>query len=225
MTIYLLLMVAMIFAMWAQVNVQSTFNKYSKVRNSANLTGADAARMILDANGLYGVRIERVSGNLTDHYDPKANIIRLSDSVYSANTASAIGVAAHEAGHAVQYAKNYAPTKFRTAIVPACQIGSYLSWPLILIGILFTFPQLAYAGVILFSLTTVFSAITLPCEFDASSRAIKALSASGMLREDDIDAARKTLKAAALTYVAALISSILSLLRFVLIATNGRRRR
>ncbi len=215
MTIYLLLIVAMMFAMWAQVNVQSTFSKYSKVKNSAGITGFDAARMILDANGLQNVRVERVPGNLTDHYDPRTNVIRLSDAVFSANTASAIGVAAHEAGHAVQYAKNYAPTKFRSAIVPACQVGSYLSWPLILLGIIFTIPQLAYVGVILFSLTTVFSAITLPCEFDASSRAIKALSASGMLREDDIDAARKTLKAAALTYVAALAVSLLQLLRVV----------
>ncbi|MBE6623320.1 MAG: zinc metallopeptidase [Ruminococcaceae bacterium] len=215
MTIYLLLIVAMMFAMWAQVNVQSTFTKYSKVKNSAGITGFDAARMILDANGLYNVKVERVSGNLTDHYDPRTNVIRLSDAVFSANTASAIGVAAHEAGHAVQYARNYAPTKFRSAIVPACQVGSYLSWPLILLGIIFTIPQLAYAGVILFSLTTIFSAITLPCEFDASSRAIKALSASGMLREDDIDAARKTLKAAALTYVAALAVSLLQLLRVV----------
>ena len=215
MLIYLLLIVAMMFAMWAQINVQSTFSKYSKVRNSAGITGFDAARMILDANGLYNVKVERVAGNLTDHYDPRTNVIRLSDAVFSANTASAIGVAAHEAGHAVQYARNYAPTKFRSAIVPACQVGSYLSWPLILLGILFTIPQLAYGGVILFSLTTVFSAITLPCEFDASSRAIKALSSSGMLREDDIDAARKTLKAAALTYVAALAVSLLQLLRVV----------
>ena len=213
MLIYLLLIIAMIFAMWAQINVQTTFSKYSKVKNSAGITGYDAARMILDANGLHHVRIERVSGSLTDHYDPKADVIRLSDNVFSADTASAIGVAAHEAGHAVQYAKNYAPTKFRTAIVPACQVGSYLAWPLILIGFIFMFQPLAYLGVILFSLSTVFSAVTLPCEFDASSRAIDALSSSGMLREDDVDAARKTLKAAALTYVAALAVSLLQLLR------------
>lgn len=213
MLIYLLLIIAMIFAMWAQINVQTTFSKYSKVKNSAGITGYDAARMILDANGLHHVRIERVSGSLTDHYDPKADVIRLSDSVFSADTASAIGVAAHEAGHAVQYAKNYAPTKFRTAIVPVCQVGSYLAWPLILIGFIFMFQPLAYLGVILFSLSTVFSAVTLPCEFDASSRAIDALSSSGMLREDDVDAARKTLKAAALTYVAALAVSLLQLLR------------
>ncbi len=213
MLIYLLLIIAMIFAMWAQINVQTTFSKYSKVKNSAGITGYDAARMILDANGLHHVRIERVSGNLTDHYDPKTDVIRLSDSVFSADTASAIGVAAHEAGHAVQYAKNYAPTKFRTAIVPACQVGSYLAWPLILIGFIFMFQPLAYLGVILFSLSTVFSAVTLPCEFDASSRAIDALSSSGMLREDDVDAARNTLKAAALTYVAALAVSLLQLLR------------
>lgn len=213
MLIYLLLIIAMIFAMWAQINVQTTFSKYSKVKNSAGITGYDAARMILDANGLHHVRIERVSGSLTDHYDPKADVIRLSDNVFSADTASAIGVAAHEAGHAVQYAKNYAPTKFRTAIVPVCQVGSYLAWPLILIGFIFMFQPLAYLGVILFSLSTVFSAVTLPCEFDASSRAIDALSSSGMLREDDVDAARKTLKAAALTYVAALAVSLLQLLR------------
>lgn len=215
MVIYLLLIVAMIFAMWAQINVQSTFNKYSKVRNSAGITGYDAARMILDANGLYNVKIERVSGNLTDHYDPRTDVIRLSDNVYSASTASAIGVAAHEAGHAVQYATNYAPTKFRTAIVPVCQVGSYLAWPLILIGFIFVFQPLAYLGVILFSLSTVFAAITLPCEFDASNRAVEALSSSGMLREEDIDAAKSTLKAAALTYVAALAVSLLQLLRVI----------
>ena len=213
MLIYLLLIAAMIFAVWAQINVQSTFSKYSKEKNSAGITGYDAARMILDANGLGHVRIERVSGALTDHYDPKTDVIRLSDNVFSADTASAIGVAAHEAGHAVQYAKNYAPTKFRTAIIPACQVGSYLAWPLILIGLIFMFQPLAYVGVILFSLSTIFSAITLPCEFDASTRAIEALSSSGMLREEDIDAAKKTLRAAALTYVAALAVSLLQLLR------------
>ena len=220
--IYLLLIAAMIFSMWAQFNVQSTFNKYSKVSNSAGMTGFEAARRILDSNGLTNVRVERVAGNLTDHYDPKANVIRLSENVFSSTSAAAVGVAAHEAGHAVQHAVGYGPIKIRTAIIPACNIGSYLAWPLIIIGILTTIPELSYIGVILFSLATVFQLVTLPCEFNASSRALAALRESGRMGEKDLAAAKKTLTAAALTYLAALAVSVLNLLRVIAMINRNR---
>lgn len=214
--IYLLLIAAFIFSMWAQINVQSTFNKYSKVNNAANLTGCEAARLILDRNGLNDVRVERVAGSLTDHYDPKANVIRLSESVFSSTSAAAVGVAAHEAGHAVQHAVGYGPIKIRTAIIPVCNIGSYLAWPLIIIGIATMIPELATIGIILFSTATLFQLVTLPCEFNASSRALAALKEHQRLSKDDISAAKKTLTAAALTYLAALAVSILNLLRIIL---------
>lgn len=220
--LYILLIAAMLFAMWAQINVKSTFSKYSKVSNAAGLTGYEAARMILDANGLSTIRIERVAGELTDHYDPKANVIRLSDGVFESATASAVGVAAHEAGHAVQHAVGYFPIKVRSAIIPICQIGSNLAWPLILLGIILSYPALASLGVVFFSLATVFQLVTLPCEFNASSRALEAIKASGYLRENEITAAAKTLRAAALTYVAALAVSLINLLRIV--AMVNRRR-
>ena len=213
--IFILLLIAMAFATWAQINVKSTFNKYSKQATYSGLTGKDAARMILDRNGLSNVRIEETPGELTDHYDPKDNVIRLSKNVYSSTTAAAIGVASHEAGHAVQHATGYLPVKIRTAIIPACQLGSNLAWPLILFGILFSIPSLASIGVIFFSLATVFQLVTLPCEFNASSRAMTALRESCRLGQEDLDAARKTLTAAALTYVAALAVSLLNLLRII----------
>jgi Zn-dependent membrane protease YugP len=222
MEIYILLIAAMFFAVWAQINVKTTFSKYSKVNNSAGVTGFDAARMILDKNGLYNVKIEHVSGSLTDHYDPKAKVIRLSDDVYGNSSAAAIGVAAHEAGHAVQHDVGYIPIKIRSAIIPACQIGSNLAWPLILIGIIFSYQPLAMLGVVFFSLATLFQLVTLPCEFNASRRALDALEVSGMMREEDLSAAEKTLRAAALTYVAALAVSLLNLLRIISIV-NGRR--
>lgn len=213
--LYLMLIAAMLFATWAQINVKTTFSKYSKVSNAAGLTGYEAAKMILNANGLSHIKIERVSGELTDHFDPKANVIRLSDGVFSSATASAVGVAAHEAGHAVQHAVGYFPIKVRTAIVPVCQIGSNLAWPLILLGIILSYPALATLGVVFFSLATVFQLVTLPCEFNASARALDALKACGHLRENEISAAAKTLRAAALTYVAALAVSLLNLLRII----------
>lgn len=216
------LLIAMLFATWAQVHVKTTFAKYDKVKNSAGITGCEAARMILDRNGLRSVRIERVAGSLTDHYDPKANVIRLSDAVYGSASASAVGVAAHEAGHAVQHATGYLPIRIRSAIIPACQIGSSLAWPLILLGIIFGRGDLALIGVAFFSLATVFQLVTLPCEYNASGRAIEALRGSCMFREEDLSAARKTLSAAALTYVAALAVSLLNLLR-VLSFVNNRR--
>lgn len=221
-TTYFLLIIAMIFATWAQINVQSTFKKYSKVNNMAGITGKDAARIILDTNGLNNVRIETVAGDLTDHYDPKANVIRLSQGVYDSTSAAAIGVAAHEAGHAVQHAVGYFPIKVRSAIIPLCQIGSNLAWPLILIGLLLQVADLAMLGVILFSTATVFQLVTLPCEFNASSRAMSALRSFGRLSDEDLSSARKTLTAAALTYVAALAVSVLNLLRMISLVNRRR---
>ena len=221
-TTYFLLIIAMLFATWAQINVQSTFKKYSKVNNMAGITGKDAARIILDTNGLNNVRIETVAGDLTDHYDPKANVIRLSQGVYDSTSAAAIGVAAHEAGHAVQHAVGYFPIKVRSAIIPLCQIGSNLAWPLILIGLLLQVADLAMLGVILFSTATVFQLVTLPCEFNASSRAMSALRSFGRLSDEDLSSARKTLTAAALTYVAALAVSVLNLLRMISLVNRRR---
>ena len=219
----LIVLPAMIFAIWAQINVKTTFHKYSTVSTRNRCTGYDSARRILDANGLYDVQIERVSGELTDHYDPKANVIRLSDTVYGSDGVSAIGVAAHEAGHAVQYAKGYSPIKIRTAIFPVSRFGSAAAIPIFLIGIIFAYQPLMYAGIILFSLAALFQLVTLPVEFNASRRAVEALKGSGRFSEDEIRPVKKVLSAAALTYVAALASSLLSLLRLIVIA-GGRRR-
>ncbi len=221
-TTYLILVLpAVIFALWAQTNVQSTFNKYSKVRSG--MTGYDSARAILDANGLRHVQIERVSGNLTDHFDPKTNVIRLSESVYGATTAAAVGVAAHEAGHAVQYAVGYTPMKLRAAIIPITNIGSTIALPLILLGILLSFPTLAYVGIGAFGLSTVFQLVTLPVEFNASSRAMDALKSSGRLSGEETTAAGRVLRAAALTYVAALAVSLANLLRFLSLVNRSRK--
>ena len=225
---YLVLVVPMlVFALIAQFKVNTTFNKYSKKHTMRSVTGERAARMILDQNGLFDVRIERVGGNLTDHYDPRTNVIRLSDGVYSSTSVAAVGVAAHEAGHAVQHAKGYIPIKLRAAVIPMTNIGSYLSIPLILIGLLFSGGIiLAYIGVALFSLTAVFQLITLPVEFNASRRAIEALRSSGSFAENEISSSKKVLTAAALTYVAALAVALAQLLRLVLIVggSNDRRR-
>ncbi|MBP3378644.1 MAG: zinc metallopeptidase [Clostridia bacterium] len=213
---------ALIFAMWAQYNVQSTFKKYSKVASERGMTGYDAARRILDANGLHHVRIEQVAGDLTDHYDPKANVIRLSDTVHSVSSVAAVGVAAHEAGHAVQYAEGYSPIKIRTAIIPITRIGSNLAFPLVLLGLLFSAPLLAGIGVILFGAAVLFQLVTLPVEFNASSRAIAALSSSGM-SDEAVGDAKKVLRAAAMTYVAALATAIGNFLRLLTIANRSRR--
>lgn len=218
---YLLLLPAMIFALWAQARVQSSYNKYNKVMTRSGMTGADAARMILDANGLHHVKIEQIAGNLTDHFDPKANVIRLSNAVYGSRGVAALGVAAHEAGHAVQYAENYSPMRLRASIIGITNIGSRLALPIFLIGLLFSY-ELALIGIALFSLTAVFQAVTLPVEFNASRRALAALDASGRLDSDELKGAKKVLTAAALTYVAALASSLAQILRLLLIA--GRRR-
>ena len=223
-TYIFLVLPAVIFALWAQFNVKSTFSKYSKIASRSGMTGSDSARRILDANGLGDVRIAHVSGDLTDHYNPTDNTIYLSDSVYGSNSAAAIGVAAHEAGHAVQHATGYTPIKIRSAIIPVTNIGSNLAMPLIILGIILSFPTLAYIGVAAFGLSTLFQLVTLPVEFDASGRALKAL--EGTLDGDDLSSARKVLRAAALTYVAALAVSLVNLLRLlIMVAGNDRRRR
>lgn len=221
MTYILLVLPAVLFALWAQMNVQSTFRKYA-IPSSGGMTGFDSARMVLDSNGLYDVRIEKTHGNLTDHFDPRSNVIRLSENVFDARTAAAAGVAAHEAGHAVQYAQNYAPMNFRAAIIPATNIGSTLSFPLILLGIFLSYPALAYIGIALFAVSTVFQLVTLPVEFNASSRAIACLRPN--LDEENIKAVSAVLRAAALTYVAALAVSLMNLLRLILLAGRSRRK-
>ena len=220
---YILVILGFIFAMFASGGVQRTFNKYSKIKSYRGYTGADAARKILDDNGLYDVRIEHINGNLSDHYDPKANVIRLSDATYADNSVAAIGVAAHEAGHAVQHAVGYAPIKVRNAIVPAVNICSSLSMPLFLIGLIFALPTLTTIGIVLFAGGLVFQLVTLPVEFNASRRAISILNTSAMLDEQELSGAKKVLTAAAMTYVAAVISTALQLFRLILLSNSRRR--
>lgn len=220
---YILVIIGFVFAMVASTGVQSAFNKYSKVKSYRGYTGADAARKILDDNGLYNVRIEYISGSLSDHFDPKSNVIRLSDATYSDSSVAAIGVAAHEAGHAVQYAVGYAPIKVRNAIVPAVNLCSTLSMPLFLLGLILGATGLVNLGILLFSGALVFQVVTLPVEFNASRRAVTILNQSAMLEEDELKGAKKVLSAAAMTYVAAVISSALQLLRLVLLRNSRRR--
>jgi Zn-dependent membrane protease YugP len=220
----LLVLPAVILALWAQWNVNHTFRKYSSVPTHPGMTGREAAQLVLDRHGLHHVRIEQVRGNLTDHFDPRTNVIRLSDAVYHSNSAAAVGVAAHEAGHAVQYATGYVPMKVRAAIIPATNIGSHLALPLILLGIIFSIPTLAFAGVIAFSLSTLFQLVTLPVEFNASRRAMDVIHTCGRFHEEEQHAARKVLTAAAMTYLAALAVSLANLLRLVIIAGGARRR-
>ncbi len=219
---YLVLVLpALIIALWAQLKVKTTFSKYSSHRCSLN--GAEAAERVLEANGVHNVRIERVSGNLTDHYDPKTNVIRLSDAVYSERSIAAVGVAAHEAGHAVQYAKGYSPIRIRAIIHPVCSLGSQLSVPLLLIGLLFNFPILINLGIIFFSAALLFQLVTLPVEFNASKRALTAIKDNFILTtEADYKGAKRVLSAAAMTYVASVLVSLMQLLR--LIAISKRRR-
>lgn len=225
-TYFLFMLPAFIISIFAQVKVNSTFSKYSKVKNFNGLTGAQAAEKVLSQNGITGVVIEHVSGNLTDHFDPKTNTIRLSDSVYSDTSVAAVGVAAHEAGHAVQYAHGYAPMKFRKILVPVTNIGSKLSIPLIFFGLLLPvkYDYVVVIGIVLFSLAVLFQLVTLPVEFDASRRAISTLNQSGTLYGDELEGAKKVLSAAAMTYLAATFSAVMSLLRLILIASNRRGR-
>ena len=224
----ILLIPGIIIALWASINVNTTFNRYNTVLSRNRLTGAEVAERVLHHHGIYNVRIERVAGNLSDHYDPKANVIRLSDSTYNSTSIAAAGVEAHEAGHAVQYAQNYAPIKARASIVNLCNLGTPMAFVFLIISFFVpaeTATIFIYIAVALYSLATLFQLVTLPVEFNASKRAMACLESTGLYDQDELKGAGKVLQAAALTYVAALISSLLSLLRFVLIATGGRRRR
>ena len=229
-TYLVIVLPCILLSLWASSNVNSTFRRYSRQLSMRHITGADAARRVLSANGVSGVRIERVSGNLTDHFDPKTNVIRLSDSVYDSTSVASIGVACHEAGHAVQYAQSYAPIKLRAAIIPITNFGSKLAMPLILLGVLFSYfgeanYALVYAGIACFSLSLIFQLITLPVEFNASRRAMEAIDGSNILTEEEQRGARKTLTAAAMTYVAATAVALAQILRLLLIFGGGRRRR
>ncbi|MDD3430246.1 MAG: zinc metallopeptidase [Oscillospiraceae bacterium] len=220
---YIILVIpAMIFAAWAQMKVKSTFHKYSNVKMDSGLTGAAAARAILDRNGLTNVQIEHVAGNLSDHYDPRTNVVRLSDSVYNSNSVAAVGVAAHECGHAVQHAEGYFPIKIRTAIIPITQIGSNLAMPLVILGLFMGLEMLVNIGIILFASVALFQLVTLPVEFNASSRAVATLSQSGMVDNFEENGVKKVLTAAALTYVAALFVALANLLRLIALANRRR---
>lgn len=223
---YFLVLIGVVLSLVASARVKGTFNKYSQMRNGRGMTGAQAAEQVLRTAGITDVRIERVAGNLTDHYDPRSKVLRLSDTVYGQTSVAAVGVAAHECGHAIQHARGYAPLKFRSILVPAANFGARMAWPLILIGLLINSESswfIIQAGIIAFSLAVLFQIVTLPVEFNASGRAIRILADSGMMYGDEIVAAKKVLNAAALTYVAGAASSILQLLRLILL-TRGRRR-
>ncbi len=223
---YFLVLIGVVLSLVASARVKSTFNKYSQMRNSRGMTGAQAAEQVLHGAGIYDVRIERVGGNLTDHYDPRSKVLRLSDSVYGQTSVAAVGVAAHECGHAIQHAKGYGPLKFRSVLVPVANFGAKIAWPLILIGLLINSESswfIMQAGILAFSLAVLFQIVTLPVEFNASKRAIRVLADRGIMYGEEIVAAKKVLSAAALTYVAGAASSILQLLRLILL-TGGRRR-
>lgn len=224
----LLVLFSFILTIYAQWKVNSTFSRYSKVISGSGMTAAEAARKMLDANGLYNVEIRQISGNLTDHYDPRTRTLNLSETVCNAKSTAAIGVACHEAGHAVQHAENYAPLDFRMQLIPLCNIGSRIAMPLFIVGLFLSYVSyfsyyLMLAGIICYSLATLFQLVTLPVEFDASRRALAGIRDQNLLYEDEIPGSRKVLSAAALTYVAALATSLLYLLRLLIIARNSRR--
>lgn len=222
---YILVLIGAIISMIASWNVQRTFKNYSNVNNSQGFTSQDIAQRILNSAGIDDVRIERISGNLTDHYSPTEKVLRLSDTVYGQTSVAALGVAAHECGHAIQHKVGYTALKLRSISVPVANFGSKLSWPLIIIGIAMGWAGLAQAGVILFSFVVFFQLITLPVEFNASSRALEILEKDSILVGGELQAAKKVLSAAALTYVAALVSTVLQLLRLIIIAKSSSRRR
>ena len=216
--VYILMLVipAMIFSLAMQIMVKSAYKKQSRVRNARGITGAMAAQMVLDANGIQNVRIEATRGRLSDHYDPRANVIRLSEGVYGTASVAAVGIAAHEAGHAAQHAKHYVPIKVRNAILPVCNIGSMLAVPLMILGFMLDFFGLVTLGLGLYALIVVFQLVTLPVEFNASKRALRAIEGQNILQGAERAGARKVLTAAAMTYVAALVVSLANLLRFLL---------
>ena len=227
-TYWMMLLPVLLITVYAQAKVNSSFKRYSRVTNRRYLTGAQAAEAVLRRHGVYGVRIERVAGNLTDHYDPRTNVIRLSQSVYDSPTIAAVGVAAHEAGHAVQYAVGYGPIRLRSALIPVTQVGSQFGIILLILGIVMSFEPLFLAGIVLFGATTVFQLVTLPVEYNASHRAIETIESAHLLDDDELVGAKKVLSAAALTYVAALLTSVVQMLRFILLfagrSDRGERR-
>ncbi len=221
---YILVLIGVIISLWASAKVKTTYAKYSRVRSMSGMTGAQAAERILYSAGIYDVRIEHVRGELTDHYDPKNRVLRLSDTVYGSASVAAIGVAAHECGHAVQDQKDYAPLRIRNSLVPVANFGTMAAWPIIIAGLIFGSSSfLINLGILLFSLGVLFQLVTLPVEFDASRRAIEMLGSQGILYGDEVRQTRKVLSAAAMTYVAAAAAAILSLLR-LLILFGGRDR-
>lgn len=223
---YIFVLVGLIICLAASAKMRSTFSKYSRVRNHWGMTGREAAEQVLHRAGIYDVRVEHISGNLTDHYDPRSKVLRLSDATYNSTSVAAVGVAAHECGHAVQHATGYVPLKLRSSLVPAANFGSSIAWPLILIGLLINGQSSALflnLGILAFSLAVLFQIVTLPVEFNASGRALHLLSGNGMLYEDEVRSVRKVLTAAALTYVAGAASAILQLLR-IIVLSNSRRR-
>ena len=223
--IYVILLIpVLLLSVWAQAQVSGSFRRYSRVANRRHLTGAQAAEAVLRSHGIYDVPVRSCRGNLTDHYDPRDNTIYLSENVYAASTVAAVGVACHEAGHAVQYAVGYGPIKVRSAIIPVTQFGSRFSFVLLLIGLLLYSQPLFLVGILLFSLTTVFQLVTLPVEFNASHRALETIEGQGLLDGEELDGAKKVLRAAAMTYVAALLMSALQLLRYVFIFLGRDRR-
>lgn len=229
-TYIILVLPAVLFAAWAQAKVTSTYAKYEKVGNSRRITGAQAAQFILSRSGVTDVRIEPIAGSLTDHFDPTQKVIRLSEGVYDRSSIAAVGIACHEAGHAIQHAVDYAPIKIRAAIIPITNFGSKLAMPLILIGLLLcalspAYAVIAYIGVGCFALSTVFQLVTLPTEFDASKRALRLIGENNLLMGDEYSGAKKVLAAAAMTYVAAMAVSLMQLLRFIILIGGSSNRR
>ena len=223
---YILVVIGAVICMIASARAKGTFNKYSQPRSMSGMNGAQVAQRVLQAAGIYDVQVRHVSGSLTDHYDPRTKTVNLSDPVYNATSVAALGVAAHECGHAIQHAKSYAPLSIRSALVPIANFGSMLAWPVILIGLLFNTRSsglIIDIGILLFSAAVLFQLVTLPVEFDASRRALVMLRTQGILADDELRYTRRVLKSAALTYVASAAAAILQLLRIILI-TNGRRR-
>lgn len=223
---YILVVIGAVICMIASARVKGTFNKYSQLRSMSGMNGAQVAQRVLQAAGIYDVQVRHVSGSLTDHYDPRTKTVNLSDPVYNATSVAALGVAAHECGHAIQHAKSYAPLSIRSALVPIANFGSMLAWPVILIGLFFNTRSsglIIDIGILLFSAAVLFQLVTLPVEFDASGRALVMLRTQGILADDELKYTRRVLKSAALTYVASAAAAILQLLRIILI-TNGRRR-
>ncbi|MDD2573498.1 MAG: zinc metallopeptidase [Bacillota bacterium] len=219
---FILLIPAILFSLYAQTKISGTFQRYSRVASRNGYTASDVARRVLDMNGLNNVRIERVRGNLTDHYDPRHKVLRLSDTVHSSTSIAAVGVAAHEAGHAVQHSTGYVPLFMRNTIAPVASFGSSMSWVLIMAGLLMRWFELIQIGIIFFTAVVLFQLITLPVEFNASKRAIAMLTDSGIITSEEITPAKKVLNAAALTYVAAALTAVMQLLRFVLLSNRRR---